>query len=65
VSEAGQPGTSRPVGTHAVMLDRYLHCADTGLWGGTAGGITGVHEWVFSETPAGRDATIEILDRPI
>jgi hypothetical protein len=23
------------------------------LWGGTAGGITGVHEWVFSETPAG------------
>jgi hypothetical protein len=23
------------------------------LWGGTAGGITGVHEWVFSETPTG------------
>lgn len=23
------------------------------LWGGTSGGITGVHEWVFSETPAG------------
>jgi uncharacterized protein YndB with AHSA1/START domain len=23
------------------------------LWGGTAGGITGVHEWVFSETPSG------------
>ena len=23
------------------------------LWGGTAGGITGVHEWLFSETPEG------------
>jgi hypothetical protein len=23
------------------------------LWGGTADGIIGVHEWVFSETPAG------------
>lgn len=23
------------------------------LWGGTAGGITGVHEWLFSETPTG------------
>ena len=23
------------------------------LWGGTAQGITGVHEWVFSETPDG------------
>ena len=23
------------------------------LWGGTSSGITGVHEWVFSETPTG------------
>ena len=23
------------------------------LWGGTGEGITGVHEWLFSETPAG------------
>jgi Polyketide cyclase / dehydrase and lipid transport len=23
------------------------------LWGGTADGITGVHEWLFEETPAG------------
>lgn len=23
------------------------------LWGGAAGGITGVHEWIFSETPSG------------
>jgi hypothetical protein len=23
------------------------------LWGGTSGGITGVHEWLFSETPTG------------
>jgi hypothetical protein len=23
------------------------------LWGGTSGGITGVHEWLFTETPGG------------
>jgi uncharacterized protein YndB with AHSA1/START domain len=23
------------------------------FWGGTAGGITGVHEWLFEETPGG------------
>jgi uncharacterized protein YndB with AHSA1/START domain len=23
------------------------------LWGGTAGGITGIHEWLFVETPEG------------
>jgi hypothetical protein len=22
------------------------------LWGGTAGGITGIHEWIFTQTPA-------------
>jgi hypothetical protein len=29
------------------------------LWGGTSGGITGVHEWVFSETPTGVHVTTE------
>ena len=29
------------------------------LWGGTAGGITGVHEWAFSRTPAGVHVTTE------
>lgn len=23
------------------------------LWGGTSGGITGIHEWLFNETPTG------------
>jgi len=23
------------------------------LWGGTSGGITGIHEWLFAETPSG------------
>jgi len=27
------------------------------LWGGTSGGITGVHEWLFSETPNGVKVT--------
>jgi hypothetical protein len=29
------------------------------LWGGTAGGITGVHEWVFSEIPTGVHVTTD------
>ncbi len=29
------------------------------LWGGTAGGITGVHDWAFSETPAGVHVTTD------
>jgi len=27
------------------------------LWGGTSGGITGVHEWLLSETPSGVHVT--------
>jgi uncharacterized protein YndB with AHSA1/START domain len=27
------------------------------LWGGTSGGITGIHEWVFEETPGGVHVT--------
>jgi Polyketide cyclase / dehydrase and lipid transport len=27
------------------------------LWGGTSGGITGVHEWLFTETAAGVHVT--------
>jgi uncharacterized protein YndB with AHSA1/START domain len=27
------------------------------LWGGTANGITGVHEWTFTETPSGTHVT--------
>ena len=23
------------------------------LWGGTSGGIRGIHEWLFAETPSG------------
>jgi len=29
------------------------------LWGGTSGGITGVHEWVFNGTPTGVHVTTE------
>jgi len=27
------------------------------LWGGTADGITGIHEWIFDETPTGVHVT--------
>ena len=29
------------------------------LWGGTSGGITGVHEWLFTEIPTGVHVTTE------
>jgi hypothetical protein len=29
------------------------------LWAGTSGGITGVHEWVFAETPTGVHVTTD------
>ncbi len=29
------------------------------LWGGTSGGITGVHQWVFTETSTGVHVTTE------
>jgi len=29
------------------------------LWGGAGGGITGIHEWVFSETPTGVHVTTD------
>ena len=29
------------------------------LWGGTAGGITGIHEWLFTKTPAGVHVTTQ------
>jgi len=37
------------------------------LWGGTSGGITGVHEWVFTGTPTGVHVTTEesFAGRPV
>jgi hypothetical protein len=29
------------------------------LWGGPAGGITGIHEWLFAQTPAGVHVTTQ------
>lgn len=29
------------------------------LWGGTAHGITGIHEWLFTQTPAGVHVTTQ------
>lgn len=37
------------------------------LWGGTGDGITGVHEWLFSRTPAGVHVTTQesFAGRPV
>jgi uncharacterized protein YndB with AHSA1/START domain len=42
-----------PVTSTVYEVDRHHRI----LWGGTAGGITGVHEWLFTPTPGGTHVT--------
>jgi hypothetical protein len=51
-----EPGTSSswssfgfPVTSTVYEVTDYTRL----LWGGTAGGITGIHEWIFEGTPEG------------
>ena len=57
IDGAFQPGASFEWTSYGFTVVSTIYavaeCARV-LWGGTAGGITGVHEWVFSQTPAGR-----------
>jgi hypothetical protein len=39
--------TRRHIDDHAVTAHSRI------LWGGTGGSITGIHEWLFTETPDG------------
>lgn len=38
-----------PVASHIYQVDPHRRI----LWGGVAGGITGIHEWLFTATPDG------------
>ena len=50
------PGTSFDWGSYGFPVTSTIYEVDAGhriLWGGTAGGITGVHEWLFTPTQDG------------
>jgi Polyketide cyclase / dehydrase and lipid transport len=55
-----EPGASFDWTTYGLSVTSTVYDLAEGarvLWGGTANGITGVHEWLFSETPAGVHVT--------
>jgi uncharacterized membrane protein len=57
-----QPGASFEWTSYGFTVVSTIYAVAEGsrvLWGGTSGGITGVHEWVFTETPAGVHVTTE------
>jgi uncharacterized membrane protein len=60
IDGAFQPGTSFEWTSYGFTVVSTIYAVTPRtrvLWGGTSGGITGVHEWVFSETPTGVHVT--------
>jgi Polyketide cyclase / dehydrase and lipid transport len=60
IDGAFQPGTSFEWTSYGFTVISTIYAVAERarvLWGGTAGGITGVHEWVFSRAPAGVHVT--------
>jgi uncharacterized membrane protein len=50
------PGNEFTWTSYGFTVTSTIYEVDEGsrvLWGGTADGITGVHEWIFQETPTG------------
>jgi len=46
--------------TFGMAITSTVYAIDEGsriLWGGTASGITAIHEWTFSDTPSGARVT--------
>jgi uncharacterized protein YndB with AHSA1/START domain len=53
-------GTSFSWATYGMAITSTVYAIDEGfriLWGGTANGITGIHEWTFADTPTGVHVT--------
>jgi uncharacterized protein YndB with AHSA1/START domain len=51
-----EPGVSFDWTSYGFSVTSTVYDVTEGarvLWGGTSGGITGIHEWVFSDTPDG------------
>jgi uncharacterized membrane protein len=62
INGAFQPGSSFEWTSYGFTVVSTIYAVaerSRVLWGGTSGGITGVHEWVFSETPAGVHVTTD------
>jgi Polyketide cyclase / dehydrase and lipid transport len=57
---AFQPGSSFDWSSYGFAVTSHIYEVrdhSRTLWGGTAGGITGVHEWLFRETDEGVSVT--------
>ena len=51
-----RPGGSFNWSTYGMDITSTVYALDEGvriLWGGTANGITGIHEWTFADSPTG------------
>jgi Polyketide cyclase / dehydrase and lipid transport len=62
IDGAFQPGSSFEWTSYGFTVVSTIYAVaerSRVLWGGTSGGITGVHEWVFSETATGVHATTD------
>ena len=62
IDGAFQPGSSFEWTSYGFTVISTIYAvADRSrvLWGGTSGGITGVHEWVFGESPTGVHVTTD------
>jgi len=56
VEGAFEPGNSFDWSSYGLAVTSTIYVVagrSRALWGGTAEGITGVHEWLFAETPDG------------
>jgi uncharacterized membrane protein len=57
-----QPGASFEWTSYGFTVVSPIYAVAEGsrvLWGGASGGITGVHEWLFTEIPTGVHVTTE------
>jgi hypothetical protein len=55
-----QPGASFNWSTYGMDITSTVYAMDEGsriLWGGTANGITGIHEWTFTDSESGVHVT--------
>ena len=62
INGAFQPGSSFEWTSYGFTVVSTIYAVaerSRVLWGGTSSGITGVHEWVFSETPTGVHVTTD------
>ena len=55
-----KPGATFNWSTYGMDITSTVYALNEGsriLWGGTANGITGIHEWTFTDRPSGVHVT--------